>query len=68
MVSLLKKGKRFGAKKDKRGKQKWTKKAKERRNEKVMHYNYERIGSDDEAKEHEDLMKFGSVFICEIYL
>jgi hypothetical protein len=51
--------KRFGGKKDKRGKPGKKNKAKEKRKEKMMHFGYEKVGSDNEMQEHEDLMKFG---------
>lgn len=51
---------KFGGKKDKRNKKdNRTKKAKESRKEKMMHFGYEKVGSDDEVHAHEDLMKFG---------
>ena len=55
--------KRFGSKKEKRGKKKWSQKAKDKRKEKQMHFNYEKLASDDEVKEHEDLMKFGTFLL-----
>lgn len=60
--------KSFGSKKekrDKKSKKNKMKKSRDARKEKQMHFNYERLGSDDEIQEHEDLMKFGtySMFI-----
>lgn len=62
MGKVAKKGRQYGAKKEKRGKQKWSKKAKEKRKQKMEARTYERVGSDEEMKEHEDLMKFGNYF------
>jgi len=59
---MVKAKKNFGAKKekrDKRAKSKAKKVARDKRKEKQMHFDYEKVGSDDEMNQHEDLMEFG---------